>query len=135
ASWGFRRIRSEQERIMTNIAFIGLGHMGGPMAANLVKAGHTVTGFDLAPAALDAARASGVAVAASGPETATDADVVITMLLTGAQVLEVYRGGVLEAARPGTLFIDCSTIDVESARAARELAVAAGHRGLDAPVS
>ena len=120
---------------MTNIAFIGLGHMGGPMAANLVKAGHTVTGFDLAPAALDAARASGVGIAESGPAAAADADVVITMLLTGAQVLDVYKGGLLAAAKPGTLFIDSSTIDVDSARAARELAIAAGHRGMEAPVS
>lgn len=120
---------------MTHIAFIGLGHMGGPMAANLVKAGHTVTGFDLAPAALDDARAHGVGIAASGPEAATDADVVITMLLAGQQVLDVYQGGLLAAAKPGTLFIDSSTIDVDSARAAHELAVAAGHRGMDAPVS
>ena len=120
---------------MTNIAFIGLGNMGGPMAATLVKAGHTVRGFDLAPPALDAARANGIAIAASGPEAAVDADVVITMLLSGAQVLDVYNGGLLAAARPGTLFIDSSTIDVDSARAARDLALAAGHRGMDAPVS
>ncbi len=120
---------------MTNIAFIGLGHMGGPMAANLVKAGHAVTGFDLAPAALDAARANGVTIAASGPEAAAGADVVITMLLAGKQVLGVYEGGLLAAAAPGTLFIDSSTIDVDSARAARELAIAAGFRGMDAPVS
>jgi 3-hydroxyisobutyrate dehydrogenase len=120
---------------MTNIAFIGLGHMGGPMAANLVRAGHAVTGFDVAPAALDAARENGVAVAGSGAEAAAGADVVITMLLSGAQVLEVYGGGLLDAARPGTLFVDSSTIDVESARAARDLAIAAGHRGMDAPVS
>ena len=120
---------------MTNIAFIGLGHMGGPMAANLVKAGHTVTGFDLAPVALDAARASGVGIAESGQAAAADAEVVITMLLTGAQVLDVYKGGLLAAAKPGTLFIDSSTIDVDSARAARELAIASGHRGMDAPVS
>jgi 3-hydroxyisobutyrate dehydrogenase len=120
---------------MSNIAFIGLGHMGGPMAANLVRAGHAVTGFDVAPAALDAARENGVAVAGSGAEAAAGADVVITMLLSGAQVLEVYGGGLLDAARPGTLFIDSSTIDVESARAARDLAIAAGHRGMDAPVS
>jgi len=120
---------------MTNIAFIGLGHMGGPMAANLVKAGHAVTGFDLAPAALDAAKANGVTIAASGPEAAAHADVVITMLLAGKQVLGVYEGGLLAAAKPGTLFIDSSTIDVDSARAARELALAAGHRGMDAPVS
>ncbi len=120
---------------MTNIAFIGLGHMGGPMAANLVKAGHTVRGFDLAPPALDAARANGISIAASGAEAAAEADVVITMLLSGAQVLDVYNGGLLAAAKPGTLFIDSSTIDVDSARAARDLAVAAGHRGMDAPVS
>ncbi len=120
---------------MTKIAFIGLGHMGGPMAANLVKAGHDVSGFDLVPAALDAARANGVTVAASGPDAAADADVVITMLLHGKQVVDVYSGGLLSAAKPGTLFIDSSTIDVDSARAARDLALAAGHRGMDAPVS
>lgn len=120
---------------MTKVAFIGLGHMGGPMAANLVKAGHEVSGFDLAPAALDTARANGITVAASGPEAARDADVVITMLLHGKQVIDVYNGGLLAAAKPGTLFIDSSTIDVDSARAARELAIAAGHRGMDAPVS
>ncbi|GAA3735015.1 3-hydroxyisobutyrate dehydrogenase [Leifsonia bigeumensis] len=120
---------------MTNIAFIGLGHMGGPMAANLVKAGHTVTGFDVAPPALEAARTNGVVVAATGPDAAAGADVVITMLLSGQQVLDVYRGGLLAAAKPGTLFIDSSTIDVDSARAARELAISAGHRGMDAPVS
>lgn len=120
---------------MTNIAFIGLGHMGGPMAANLVKAGHTVTGFDVAPPALDAARANGVGVAGTGPDAVAGADVVITMLVSGQQVLDVYAGGLLAAAKPGTLFIDSSTIDVDSARAARELALAAGHRGMDAPVS
>lgn len=120
---------------MTTIAFIGLGHMGGPMAANLVKAGHEVRGFDLAPAALEAASAHGVTIASSGQEAAAEADVVITMLLHGKQVVDVYRGGLLAAAKPGTLFIDSSTIDVESARAARKLALAAGHRGMDAPVS
>lgn len=120
---------------MTRVAFIGLGHMGGPMAANLVKAGHDVSGFDLAPAAIDAARANGVTIAASGPDAAADADVVITMLLHGKQVVDVYSGGLLAAAKPGTLFIDSSTIDVDNARAARELAIAAGHRGMDAPVS
>lgn len=125
---------------MTKIAFIGLGHMGGPMAANLVKAGHEVHGFDLAPPALDAARAHGVTIADSGAAAAAEADVVITMLLSGKQVIDVYRGGpdsggLLAAAKPGTLFIDSSTIDVDSARGARELATAAGHRGMDAPVS
>lgn len=120
---------------MTKVAFIGLGHMGGPMAANLVKAGHNVSGFDLAPATLDAARANGVTIAASGPDAAADADVVITMLLHGKQVVDAYGGGLLAAAKPGTLFIDSSTIDVDNARAARDLAIAAGHRGMDAPVS
>lgn len=120
---------------MTKVAFIGLGHMGGPMAANLVKAGHEVSGFDLAPPALDAARANGITVAGSGAAAAADADVVITMLLHGTQVVDVYSGGLLAAAKPGTLFIDSSTIDVDSAREARELAIAAGHRGMDAPVS
>lgn len=120
---------------MTNIAFIGLGHMGGPMAANLVKAGHTVTGFDVAPPALETARANGVKVAGTGPDAAAGADIVITMLVSGQQVLDVYAGGLLAAAKPGTLFIDSSTIDVDSARAARDLAIAAGHRGMDAPVS
>ena len=117
------------------IAFIGLGHMGGPMAANLVKAGHEVRGFDVVPAALEIAHDNGVGVAGSAAEAAAGAEVVITMLVSGAQVIEVYNGGLLAAASPGTLFIDSSTVDVDSARAARELAVAAGHRGLDAPVS
>lgn len=122
------------------VAFLGLGHMGGPMAANLVKAGHTVAGFDVVPAALDAARAKGVPVAGSAAEAATGADVVLTMFQTGRQVLDAYRGtgdqpGLLAAATPGTLFLDCSTIDVHDARDAAELALAAGHRSLDAPVS
>ena len=120
---------------MSTIAFIGLGHMGGPMAANLVKAGHTVTGFDVVPAALETAHANGVIVADSATAAVAGAEVVITMLVSGAQVIEVYQDGVLAAATPCTLFIDSSTIDVASARAARELAVAAGHRGMDAPVS
>lgn len=117
------------------IAFIGLGHMGGPMAANLVAAGHEVRGFDVVPAALETAHRNGVGVAGSAAEAAAGADTVITMLLSGEQVIEVYSGGLLAAAAPGTLFIDSSTIDVASARKARELALAAGHRGLDAPVS
>ena len=120
---------------MSTIAFIGLGHMGGPMAANLVKAGHTVSGFDVAPPALEIAKANGISVAPSAAEAVAGAEVVITMLVSGAQVVDVYQGGVLAAAAPGTLFIDSSTIDVDSARQARELAVAAGKRGMDAPVS
>jgi 3-hydroxyisobutyrate dehydrogenase len=122
------------------IAVIGLGNMGGPMAANLAKAGHQVTGFDLLPALLEAATATGVTVAASGAEAVREADVVLTMLPAGRHVLSAYQGtgdteGLLAAARPGTLFIDSSTIDVADARAAASAAVAAGHRALDAPVS
>ncbi len=124
---------------MTQIAFIGLGHMGGPMAANLVKAGFTVAGFDLVPELLDTARAAGVQIAASGADAAASADVVITMLPAGRHVLAAYGSaaepGLLAAARPGTLFIDSSTIAVDEAREAHDLAVAAGHRHIDAPVS
>ncbi|MFB1043950.1 3-hydroxyisobutyrate dehydrogenase [Streptomyces chrestomyceticus] len=120
----------------TTVGFIGLGNMGGPMAANLVKAGHRVTGFDLVPEALATAADAGVAPAASAAAAVTDADVVITMLPAGRHVLALYQdGGLLAAARPGTLFIDCSTIDVADARAAHEAAVRDGHQALDAPVS
>jgi 3-hydroxyisobutyrate dehydrogenase len=119
----------------TRIAFIGLGNMGGPMAANLVSAGYDVAGFDFVAAALDHAREHGVSIASSGAAAVADADVVITMLPAGKHVLDAYRDELLAAARPNTLFIDSSTIDVADARAARELAVAAGHRAIDAPVS
>jgi 3-hydroxyisobutyrate dehydrogenase len=119
------------------IAFIGLGHMGGPMAENLVKAGHSVSGFDLATEALDQARAAGIEVAESAAAAAAGADVVITMLPAGRHVLGAYQGedGLLAVAGPGTIFLECSTIAVEDARAAHELVAAAGHRSLDAPVS
>ncbi|MFF1880657.1 3-hydroxyisobutyrate dehydrogenase [Pseudarthrobacter sp. NPDC058196] len=119
------------------IAFVGLGHMGGPMAANLVKAGHSVSGFDLAPDALDHARKSGIDVADSAAAAAAGADVVITMLPAGRHVLGAYQGkdGLLAVTSPGTLFLECSTIAVEDAQAAHEMAAAAGHRSLDAPVS
>jgi 3-hydroxyisobutyrate dehydrogenase len=120
---------------MTRIAFLGLGNMGGPMAANLVAAGHTVTGFDPVPAALDHARENGVSVAADADSAVADAEIVITMFPSGKHVIDAYSGGLLAAAAPGTLFIDSSTIDVDDARTARSLAVAAGHRGMDAPVS
>ncbi|MFE6071383.1 3-hydroxyisobutyrate dehydrogenase [Streptomyces sp. NPDC056525] len=120
----------------TVIAFVGLGRMGGPMAANLVAAGHRVLGFDLVPEALATASATGVEAAESAVAAAAVADVVITMLPAGRHVLALYGDqGLLAAARPGTLFIDCSTIDVADARAAHEAAAAAGHRALDAPVS
>jgi 3-hydroxyisobutyrate dehydrogenase len=125
---------------MSRVAFLGLGHMGLPMARNLAAAGHDVVGFDVFPAAVAAATDAGLEVAASGVEAATDADVVITMFQSGAQVLAAYDGdgaggGLLDVARPGTLFIDCSTIAVDEAQAAHALATVAGHRMLDAPVS
>lgn len=120
---------------MTTIAFLGLGNMGGPMAVNLVKAGHAVTGFDLVPAALDLARENGIAVAADAASAVAGAEVVITMFPSGAHVIDAYSTGLVAAAAPGTLFIDSSTIDVADARTARALAVAGGHRGVDAPVS
>lgn len=122
---------------MTKIAFIGLGHMGLPMATNLVRAGHEVAGFDLVPAALTSAAEAGIAVAASAPDAVREAAVVFTMLPTGAHVLGAYDGpeGLLAAAPAGALFVECSTIAVPEARAAHELAVAAGRRNIDAPVS
>ncbi|MBG0851583.1 3-hydroxyisobutyrate dehydrogenase [Streptomyces spinoverrucosus] len=118
----------------TTVAFIGLGHMGGPMAANLTKAGHRLLGHDLVPAAMENAAGAGVEPAASATEAVADADVVISMLPAGRHVLGLYDD-ILAAARPGTLFVDCSTIDVADARTAHERAVAAGMRALDAPVS
>lgn len=121
---------------MTNsrIAFIGLGNMGLPMAANLVKGGYDVTGFDLAPAAQQAATALGIGCAAAIVEAAEQADVVISMLPAGKHVLDVWTD-VVGAARPGMLLIDSSTIDVESAREAHQLAAGKGLLALDAPVS
>lgn len=119
---------------MTRIGFIGLGNMGGPMAANLVKAGHGVQGFDLSPSCCDAAKAEGVSIAARAVEAVGGADVIITMLPAGRHVVSVWEE-VLPAAARGALFIDCSTIDVDSARKAHALAEAAGMASLDAPVS
>ncbi|MGF1425265.1 3-hydroxyisobutyrate dehydrogenase [Kitasatospora sp. LaBMicrA B282] len=115
------------------IGFVGLGNMGGPMAANLVKAGHRVTGYDLAPQARERAAAAGVAIAASAVAAVAGAEVVITMLPAGRHVLETYD--VLTAAARGALFVDCSTIAVGDARIAADLARTAGHRAVDAPVS
>ncbi len=122
---------------MANIAFIGLGNMGGPMAANLVKAGHTVTGFDVMQENLDKARDAGVTVMASAAEATREAEVVVTMLPAGQHVRDVYTGsgGVMAAMRKGSLLIDCSTVDVESARAVANAAAEAGHAMVDAPVS
>jgi len=119
---------------MTAIAFIGLGHMGGPMAANLAKAGHNVVGFDLAAASCDAARETGVATAGSVREAVANAEAVVTMLPAGKHVLAVWSD-ILPAMDPGTLAMDCSTIDVESARKAHAIAQERGCPALDAPVS
>ncbi|MDH3581797.1 MAG: 3-hydroxyisobutyrate dehydrogenase, partial [Hyphomicrobiales bacterium] len=120
---------------MATIGFIGLGNMGLPMTANLVKAGHTVTAFDILPANIAAAQGQGAAAAGNAAEAAKDADVIVTMLPAGKHVLDVYGGGLLEAAKAGALLIDCSTIDVADARKAHDMAAAAGLLSLDAPVS
>ncbi|WEK60999.1 MAG: 3-hydroxyisobutyrate dehydrogenase [Candidatus Microbacterium colombiense] len=117
------------------VAFLGLGHMGLPMARNLVAAGHEVHGFDLVPAAIDAARAAGIPISATAAAAVIEADVVVTMFPAGRHVLEAYRAELLAAARPGTLFIESSTIAVDEAQEAHALALAAGHRHIDAPVS
>jgi 3-hydroxyisobutyrate dehydrogenase len=121
---------------MTTIAFIGLGNMGGPMAANLVRAGHRVLGFDLVGASRAAASDAGISVQASAIAAVRDgaADAVITMLPAGKHVRAVWSE-LLPVAKKGALFVDCSTIDVDSARAAHEMAKAAGMASLDAPVS
>ncbi|NMD56530.1 MULTISPECIES: 3-hydroxyisobutyrate dehydrogenase [Tsukamurella] len=119
---------------MSTIAFLGLGHMGGPMAKNLVAAGHTVRGFDLVPAAQDAARAAGVTVIDTAEEAVQGADAVVTMLPSGAIVKSVYDA-VLPHAAQGTLFIDSSTISVDDARAVHAQAETAGMKQVDAPVS
>jgi 3-hydroxyisobutyrate dehydrogenase len=119
---------------MSTIAFIGLGNMGGPMAANLVKAGHRVVGYDLSAEAMEMSVAAGIEAARSARETLAGAEIVITMLPAGKDVLSVWPDILAEVA-PGTLMIDSSTIDVDSARKAHELARERGCLSLDAPVS
>ncbi len=119
---------------MSKIGFIGLGNMGLPMAANLVQAGHAVTGFDLVEAARSAAAAMGVSIAPSARDAVAEADTVVTMLPAGRHVLAAHAD-FLSAAPKGALVIDCSTIDVESAKRAHEAGAAAGALTLDAPVS
>ena len=122
---------------MTAIGFIGLGNMGGPMARNLLKAGHALTVYDVAQAAVAGLREAGARAAASAGEAAAAADIVITMLPAGPQVRAVYleAGGVLARAASSALLIDCSTIDVETARAVAQTASDKGLAMLDAPVS
>ena len=119
---------------MTTIAFLGLGNMGGPMAANLVEAGHAVHAFDLVTALKDTAESKGAKAFDSGAEAVAEADVVITSLPSGAIVKACYAE-VLPAAKPGTLFIDTSTISVDDAREINAQAIEHGHAQIDAPVS
>ncbi|WP_114284448.1 3-hydroxyisobutyrate dehydrogenase [Candidatus Halocynthiibacter alkanivorans] len=111
------------------VGFIGLGNMGGPMAANLAAAGHEIAGFDLAAPAPD-----GVSMAVSAAAAATGADVVITMLPNGA-ILRAVAADIIPAMKSGAVFLDCSTVDVDSARAVAGLSVKAGLQAVDAPVS
>src|SRR6185369_10632427 len=122
---------------MARIGFIGLGNMGLPMAQNLIKAGHQVEGVDVTQAATERLKAAGGVVAETAKIAAARADVVITMLPAGRHVREVYLGpnGIIENANAGTLLIDCSTIDVETARDVGAAAEARGLMMLDAPVS
>jgi len=121
---------------MAKIAFIGLGNMGAPMAGNLVKKGHQVVGVDLAKANLDGAVKRGVQAATNAAEAVKGCDAVITMLPAGKDTIAVYtKSGILEAAPKGCVFIDCSTIDVSSARSAHDLATKAGMLTVDSPVS
>ncbi|GAB5461124.1 3-hydroxyisobutyrate dehydrogenase [Hoeflea alexandrii] len=111
------------------IGFIGLGNMGAPMAANLIKAGHDVTGFDVAGVTVE-----GAANAGSAAEAASGQDAVITMLPNG-EILRTVYAEIVPAGAKGSVFIDCSTVDVDSARAAHEMAAAYGLLSVDAPVS
>ncbi len=122
---------------MTKIGFIGLGNMGGPMAANLAKAGHDVTATDLSIGAIDRAVAAGCRRGETVAATVADADIVVSMLPAGKHVRSVYTDdyGVIAHAKKGALFIDSSTIDVESARAVGSAATKAGFAMVDAPVS
>src|ERR1700761_687704 len=119
---------------MANIGFIGLGNMGGPMAANLVKAGEHVRGFDVVDASREASARDGLQIVGNAKACVENADIVISMLPAGEHVLSVWKD-VLPVAHQGALFIDCSTIDVGSARKAHDLAAERGIATLDAPVS
>jgi 3-hydroxyisobutyrate dehydrogenase len=117
------------------IGFIGLGHMGLPMAANLVAAGHTVMGYDLVGDNCERAAARGITIVSDGVSAASGADALITMVPAGAHTVAIYRSGVLDAMAANGVAVDCSTIDVASARLAHELAANAGRLSLDCPVS
>jgi 3-hydroxyisobutyrate dehydrogenase len=123
---------------MARIGFVGLGNMGGPMARNLARAGHQVAAFDIVPALVARAVEGGCVAAASAAAAASGADIVVTMLPAGEQVREAWLGprgkgnGMAAASRPDAILLDCSTIDVPTAR---EVAMEAGRAFLDAPVS
>jgi 3-hydroxyisobutyrate dehydrogenase len=123
--------------MMTRIAFIGLGNMGGPMASNLLKAGHSVRVFDLSAEAVRRLVDVGASAGSSAVEAVADAEVVFTMLPAGPQVRSVYlgEGGLIVRVLPGTLLIECSTIDPKTAVEVAQLAAARGLDMLDAPVS
>ncbi|MAO56855.1 MAG: 3-hydroxyisobutyrate dehydrogenase [Rhodospirillaceae bacterium] len=120
---------------MANIAFIGVGNMGNPMARNLMAAGHTVTAFDISADFLARVADAGAKTAGSAAEAASGAEVVITMLPAGKHVKDVYLGGLFDALEPGKLLIDCSTIDVAAAREVHAAAAEKGFPMVDAPVS
>ncbi|WP_235927632.1 3-hydroxyisobutyrate dehydrogenase [Sandarakinorhabdus rubra] len=120
---------------MAIIAFIGVGNMGGGMALNLVKAGHEVWAFDLSADALARVTAGGATAAGSAVDAATGADVIVTMLPAGRHVRAAYEGELFAAAQPHAVLIDCSTIDVATAKALGEAAAARGLAMVDAPVS
>jgi 3-hydroxyisobutyrate dehydrogenase len=120
---------------MAKVAFIGLGNMGGGMAANLVKAGHDVAAFDLAEAAIERARGNGCTIVASAAEAVEGAEVIVTMLPAGKHVAQVYAESVIPKADNSAILIDCSTIDGATARAVEKQAAEAGLEMVDAPVS
>lgn len=120
---------------MARVAFIGLGNMGGGMAANLAKAGHDVRAFDLSQDALDKAKAAGCLPVASAAEAVDGAEAIVTMLPAGSHVEGVYNDAVFGRAQPSAILIDCSTIDVATARRVADAAAAKGLTAVDAPVS
>ncbi|MCL1139047.1 3-hydroxyisobutyrate dehydrogenase [Shewanella pneumatophori] len=125
---------------MSTVAFIGLGNMGGPMAVNLIKAGFTVKVFDLVPAAMQSLAEQGALTATSACGAAAGADIVVTMLPAGKHVRGLYvtddsSKGLIDVVAPGTLLIDCSTIDADSARFVAKHAADKGLEFIDAPVS
>jgi 3-hydroxyisobutyrate dehydrogenase len=130
-------VRNIEERAMAKIGFIGLGNMGLPMALNLVKAGHAVTGVDIQPAAAKKFATEGGIAAQSTADACRGAEIIVTMLPAGEQVKTIYMGdtGVIANVKSDTLLIDCSTIDVETARAVAKAAETNAVMMLDAPVS